>query len=299
MLKSVFQSLPLPLRTTVERVFYEGIDLLPVRARMKLLYYKSHGRFPNLEHPETYTEKIQVRKLSGRDYSPLVDKILVKNFVAKRCGEDIIIPTLFSGPALPPRRERNWPMPYVIKTNHASGTNIFVTEDPDWGKIEDTLAQFLNHSLGTTSGELFYEKVVRQVLVEPMIGDGKTLPVDYKFFTFNGQVEHIQVDVSRHSTHSRALYSPDWKKLPIVHERPLGPEMPRPQKLSQMLEIARVLGRGFGFIRVDLYEVDGRVYFGELTLTPAAGFTRFNPASYDGYLGSKWEWPDPVVQLEL
>ena len=293
----LLRMLPDKIKAILNSIFYKIIEQLPLKAKISILYYKSHGRLPDLSNPRKYTEKIQARKLSERDFSRFVDKVLVKDFVRNRCGEQLIIPTLYSGERLPSREQRNWKIPYVIKTNHASGTNIFVTDEPDWPEIEKTVEQFLSHSLGRASGELFYDKINKQVLVEPMVGDGKDLPIDYKFFVFNGVVEHIQVDTNRHGNHCRSLYSPDWNKLAIVHERSNHVDVKRPDTLNEMILTAQSLGAGMGFVRIDLYENNNTVLFGELTFTPGSGFTCFTPSAYDEYLGSKWIWPEDNFEL--
>jgi len=286
MLKQIYRSLPKPVRFAAERQFVATLPLLPLRQRIMLTYYKSYGRFPNLRDPKLYSEKLQARKLSGVDLTPYIDKIRVKDFVQERCG-DICIPTLYAGDRLPPVEERTWPLPFVIKTNHASGTNIFVREAPDWRAIEAKLDQFLAHRHGEATGEVFYLKVRPRMLVEPIIGNGIDAPQDYRFFVAGGEVQFIGLEQSP-IDHRRVFYSRSWERLPIRDGYPVGTNAERPQSLKQMVEIAETLGRDLGFVRVDLYEVDGRVYFGEMTFTPSAGYMRFEPPEVDAELGAKW-----------
>lgn len=287
MLKRFYRSLPTPVRTQLEMGFEAVLARLPIRQRIMLAYYKSFGRFPNLESPVLYSEKLQARKLSGEDFSPYIDKIRVKDFVRERCGE-IVIPTFYAGDELPPRPERNWPLPFVIKTSHASGGNVFVRSSPDWDEIENRLEQLLAHRHGEVTGELFYLKVPPRVLVEPIIGNGLDAPVDYRFHVAGGKVRFILLDQNP-VDHRRVFYSPTWERLAIRDGRPIGTDADKPQRLEQMVGIAETLGKDFGFVRVDLYEVDGQVYFGELTFTPSAGYMPFEPPEIDAQLGAAWE----------
>jgi hypothetical protein len=292
LLKRLYRSLPRPVRASLESGFERAVSKFPPRQRIMLTYYKSFGRFPNLRSPKLYSERMQARKLSGEDLSRYVDKIRVKDFVKERCG-DIIIPTLYAGDCLPPRSERNWPLPFVIKTSHASGTNIFVRRAPDWDAIEPKLEEFLAHRHGEVTGELFYRNVPPRVLVEPIIGNGIDAPVDYRLHVAGGEVQFILLDQDP-VDHRRVFYSPSWDRLAIRDGRPVGVDAERPQCLEQMVAIAEKLGRGLGFVRVDLYEVEARVYFGELTFAPSAGYMRFDPPEWDVILGEKWAKTEKV-----
>ncbi|MGB3738259.1 MAG: ATP-grasp fold amidoligase family protein [Pontixanthobacter sp.] len=286
------------LKTSVRKAYGLGTSLLPMKARVLLTFFKAHGYLPNTEDPKTFAEKIHVRKSLSGDFYRLVDKISVKQFVEQRCGSDIVIPTLYSGTELPPLSERNeWPFPYIIKTNHASGTYIIVRDTPDWSAIETKLERFTQANLGELSGELFYEKIEPKILVEPMIGNGIDLPLDYKFFVFGEQIAFIQVDLNREHGHRRNFYSTDWKRLDIQLTKDNGEDVERPKNFLRMIAIALELGRSLSFARIDLYNVDGKIYFGEITFTPNAGFSRFTPPSLDRALGDKWILPDKAAMF--
>jgi hypothetical protein len=278
------------LKRVIDAAFYSTVKRLPVKQRITLLYLKSFRRLPNLSDPQTFSEKCQALKLSGIDLGPYVNKVAVKDFVRSRVGNERVIPTLFHGPALPPREERNWPVPFVVKTNHGSGCNVFVREIPDWDAIEDKVDEFLAYDFSQASGELYYGTFPREVMVEPFIAQGHDLPVDYKIFTFNGEVEFIQVDTDREHAHKRTLYDPDWNALPFRNSNyPPADHVERPHNLNVMLDVARKLGRGFSFARVDLYSVGDRVLFGEMGFTPDAGLMKFDPPEMNHVLGAKWD----------
>ena len=196
-----------------------------------------------------------------------------------------------AGAVVCPDSDRDWPLPFVIKTSHASGGNIFVRERPDWNAIEGRLKTLLRHRHGQVTGELYYLRVPPRVLIEPMI-DGDNLPPDYKFWVVGGKVQFINVDQNREHGHRRVFYTPAWERLTIYEGKSVGVDHPAPRQLAKMIEIAEALGSDFGFVRVDLYEVEGSVYFGELTLTPGAGYGAFTPREIDVALGARW--PDDL-----
>lgn len=296
MLKRLFRAAKALTPSPVQRVLAAGygraLALLPLRTGLRIRYFKSFQRFPRLQQPVLFSEKCQALKLLRPNLARYVDKVAVKAFVRERIGEEHVVPTLFAGPKLPPVDARGWPVPFVVKTNHGSGGNIFVRETPDWPAIEARLAAMLDYDFAAVSGETFYAAISRQVLVEPFIALGPDLPLDYKVFTCGGQPQFIQVDTDRENDHKRVFFDLDWGRLPMKLGYPDDPRpIPRPRQLSRMLELAGKLAQGFGFVRVDFYEVGERLYFGEMTFTPESGLMRFEPDSVDAKLGALWPWP--------
>ncbi|WP_205480827.1 ATP-grasp fold amidoligase family protein [Sphingomonas arenae] len=295
-MKTIFRAAkaitPGPVQEVIDRGYTHALQLLPLRTALQIRYFKSYQRWPRLDQPVLFSEKCQALKLLRPNLAIYVDKVAVKAFVERRIGTQRVIPTLFAGPQLPPRAERNWPLPYVIKTNHGSGGNIFVREPPDWDTIEVRLNEMLACDFSAISGETFYGTINRQVLVEPFIAEGPDLPLDYKIFVCGGEPQFIQVDTDREHAHKRVFFDRDWNRLPIRLGYPDDPRpITRPINLEHMLELARKLAHGFGFVRVDFYEVQGRVLFGEMTFTPESGLMRFEPSSVDEDLGRLWPWP--------
>lgn len=261
-------------------------------------YRRDVGRYPNLLRPVRFTEKVQFAKLRWRTprMVALADKVLVKQIVADRLGPAWVTPTLFAGPTLPPRAERTWPVPYVIKANNWSGGNAFVTgAAPDWAAIEAQAERWRTRTYGRLMGEWVYRAIPHQVLVEPFIG-GAEPPVDYKLHVFNGRVELISVNWDYFSGIKRANYDRDWNRLPFVmsNEAPpyYGPGIPpQPTSYPEMLRAAELLSAGFPFVRVDFYEIDGHPRFGEVTFYPSSGFMKL-PDEFDFKYGALW--PDAL-----
>jgi TupA-like ATPgrasp len=141
--------------------------------RLRRSYRVKFGHSPRFVFAKTFNEKLWHRKLLDRDLRmPLrSDKLLVKNFVAEKLGPGWITPTLWHGASLPPLHERIWPRPFVLKTNHGSGMNIFVrsANDLDWPQIEVLCAKWLSENYGESTGQWFYSNIERQLLIEPFI----------------------------------------------------------------------------------------------------------------------------------
>jgi hypothetical protein len=262
--------------------------------RVMRKYRRRVGRYPNLLRPTRFTEKVQVAKLRWRTPRMVVlaDKVLAKHAVAELLGIEWITPTLYAGPALPPRSERNWPRPYVIKANNWSGGNYFVSgpDEPDWDEIERHVLHWMRRPFGRSMGEWVYSKIPPQILVEPYIGEGEP-PVDYRLHVFDGRSDFVSVNWERFAGLKRANYSRDWQRLPFVvsdAEPYYGGDIPpEPKSYAEMIRAAELLATGFPFARVDFYEIDGRPRFGEVTFYPNSGFIRW-PDELDLKYGAMW-----------
>jgi hypothetical protein len=284
------------LRWWIIRVVDKIAGLISDRTYLSVRFRRQFGRWPSRRNPRSFNEHILGYKLSFRGdprFAELTDKIAVKRHVAALIGAEHVIPTLWHGTELPPRLERNWPKPYVIKSAHGSDSNLFIrtAADEDWDKIEPIVGVWLSegYRVGRNYRETQYERIPRGLLVEPMLGDGRFVPPDYKFWVFGGRVELLWKDEGRYVDHKRYMFDRDWAPLPFdfYHRRgAIDPEPP--EKLPEMIEIAETLGRDFEFAGVDLYEVDGRVYFGEMTFSPAAGRGPFFPPEADYTIGRLW-----------
>jgi len=274
--------------------FEASIRMLPIGLSLRLQFRRAHGYFPRLRDPRTYNEKIQYRKLfeDTSRFSIYADKIAVKGLVSRLLGEDFVIPTLWSGTQLPDRPDPAWPTPFVVKANHTSGWNVFVTDlgSIDWDEVRRRSAWWSKVRYAAHLHETWYNRIAPQILIEPMIGDGRTPPEDYKFYVFHGRVHYIHVDTSRFTEHRRAFFDRDWKRQAFGSLYPIETrELNRPRYLEQMIAAAETLGRDFSFVRVDFYELEEGPKFGELTFAPGSGFSRFSPPHYDRLLGELWD----------
>lgn len=252
-----------------------------------ILYAARHRRRLNLANPRRFTEWVQWRKLFDRDprQPSLQDKLAVKLHVAELLGPDWITPTLWHGTILPERP--SWPAPFVVKARHGCNQNRFVREiDRNWSEIRRAGARWMRRNYGGWLGEWLYREIPRGLLVEPFVGEGRRLPVDYKFYVFGGYPAAVQVHRDREFAHSWALFTPDWTRL----SAPDGLRDPAPPRsLHRMLAAAALLGEGFDFLRVDFYEVGGAPRFGEISFYPGSGLDPFQPDAIDLWLGDLWQ----------
>jgi hypothetical protein len=269
-----------------------ALTALPPRTSIAIQFWRSHKSWPDLDRPRTFSEKIQAIKLRGPapGQSDWVDKVLAKERAAAVLGRDWIIPTFWSGGALPPRAERTWQAPYFIKANHGSGWNILVDgrTPPDWDDIERRCADWLRRQWPPLLHERQYEGIAPQLLVEPRLGTGPDLPFDYKFWVFHGRVACIEVAIDRLSTLKFAAYDRDWNRLPFTGAGlPLAEsDIPVPPHFEEMRAAAETLGDGYPFVRVDLYDLPDGPRFGEMTFTPGSGYDPFDPPEWDEHFGA-------------
>lgn len=249
-----------------------------------------HGYVPDLENPRTFSELVQWRKLHERDprFPLLADKVKVKEIVARQLGPEWIIPTLWHGTQIPEAPE--WPLPFVLKSSHGCNQCIFIRSDAEnWARVRRKANGWLGRRYGAILDEWLYGELEPRLLVEPFVGACGIFPRDYKIFVFGGRAEFIQVDIDREHDHRRAIFDRSWCRLPVeLLVKPERGEVLPPSSLSLMIEAAEALGRDFEFVRVDLYEVDGRPLFGEMTFYPGSGLAPFRPRGFDAYFGDYW-----------
>lgn len=261
--------------------------------RIRVIYFYRHGRLPNLDHPQTFTERIQDRKRFDRDprLPRLSDKIEAKTYAANRLGEDWILPNLWTGTVLP--NAPDWPMPSVLKSSHGWNQIAFLKDSSqDWRALQRLSQRWLKKTHGLWLDEWAYTQIPPRLLVEPYIGDGDILPIDYKFYVFGGEVTLIQVHLARGQDHRWMLFDRDWTRISRqTHDHPKAPPC-----LPEMIIAAETLARGFDFVRVDLYEFENKPLFGEMTFYPGSGYDRFDPVSLDWTIGKMWR--DALLNTE-
>lgn len=252
----------------------------------------------DLENPESFNQKLVWKKLNDRNpLLPVVaDKYRVRQYIkdtlGKKEAKKILVPLLYvtDNPSSIPFEDL--PEEYVIKANHNSGPPIFVEKEKLANKknIVRECEKQLRTPFSLNKNEWAYKPIERKILVEEFLrGEEGQIPKDYKFFMINGTCEFIEVDLNRFSGHKRSLYDKEWNFLDITYNYPQGPRVEKPKNLRLMLKYARLLSEDFDFIRVDLYEMLGEVYFGELTHSPESGRGKFVPRSFDFKLGNKWD----------
>ena len=249
------------------------------------LYRLNFGVKPNLEHPTKFSEKIQWLKLHDHNslYTTLVDKYKVKEFVSERLGSKYVIPVIAAWDS---PLDINWdalPEQFVLKTNHdGGGHGIVICKDKSKLSIDKALDE-LNHSFYRSSymvgREWPYKNVSKKIFAEQFVTDSNGELRDYKFFCFNGKVRCFKIDYNRQVYHQANYYDPQCN-LQMYGETvyPFNPDadIHIPENINEMITLAEKLADGFPFVRIDFYNVDGRIYFGEFTFYPAGGMSHWD-----------------------
>lgn len=264
---------------------------------VKILYRDVFGRKLNLDSPKTFNEKMQWLKLYNRKdiYTSYVDKLAVKDIVAKKIGKEYIIPTLKVYDSINEISLSDLPNQFVLKCTHDSGTVVICSnkKELNFKESKDKLKKRMSENYFYRLREWPYKNVKPRIIAEEFINDDKEGQLkDYKFFCFNGRVKFLKIDFDRFSNHRANYYDLNMKLLPFgeVDFMPdRNPIEKKPQNFEKMLELAEVLSEGLPFIRVDFYNVDGKIYFGELTFFPASGLGKFTDEKWDVEIGNMLE----------
>lgn len=244
----------------------------------------------NLDNPQTFNEKLQWLKLYDRrsTYTTLVDKYAVKEYVAQIIGNKYIIPTLGVWEKFDDINFDNLPNQFVLKCTHDSG-GLVICKNKETFDINEAKKK-INHSLKRdffyVGREWPYKNVPKRIIAEKYMADNLN---DYKFMCFNGKVVCAFVCSERYSKSGMKVtfFDNDWNVLPFERHYPKSEKkISKPVNLSKMIELSTILSKHIPFVRTDFYEIDGNVYFGELTFYPGGGFEEFTPEDADYEIGS-------------
>ncbi|MFA0657109.1 ATP-grasp fold amidoligase family protein [Vibrio sp. 10N.222.49.C12] len=267
------------------------ISAIGEQAFIKKMYRSKHGRELDLNRPIGFSEKLAWTKLYDKNSLMTIcaDKHLVRSYVESRVGDRYLIPQLGVYNKFSEIDFSKLDTPYVLKVNHTSGGNCFDLEKKPLSltKAKKELEHYMKLNAYYFACEWAYKDIKPKIVAERVILDenGK-LPNDYKIFCFNGKPKFIQVDISRFENHRRDFYDLEWVKLDykFVYDNSLH-GVKRPENLDEMLEIATKLSQEFNFARVDLYEIRGKIYFGEITFYPEGGSKEFSETQHEHLVG--------------
>ena len=268
--------------------------IIPDALYLKLRYYSRFHKKLNLKNPRTFSEKIQWLKLYDRrpEYSMMVDKYEVKKYVADIIGEEYIIPTLNVWNSFDEIDFDTLPNQFVLKCTHDSGGLVICTDKATFDKeaarkkIEASMkAKYFYHTR-----EWAYKNVKPRIIAEQYMEDDTTKDLrDYKFFAFDGDVTMLFIATERQEKDSETkfdFFDSDFNHLDFINGHPNAKIPPaKPQNFELMKELASKLSKGIPHVRVDFYEVNGKVYFGELTFCHWSGLMPFEPDEWDEKLG--------------
>lgn len=273
--------------------------LMSDETKIKLWYCLSFGKKLNLSNPQTYNEKLQWLKLYDRQpkYTMMVDKFAVKEWVANTIGEQYIIPTIAWWNTAEEIEWEKLPKQYVLKTTYGCGNSgVVVVKDGDMVKKDKMRQKAIIAKLKKSTrrdtykmvGEWPYKDVPKRIIAEQYMEDQYGELRDYKFFCFNGEVKAMFIASGRSAGKvCFDFYDRDFACLDIEHGHPTTDGSPaQPQSWDEMIIIAEKLSARVPHVRVDLYEVNGRPYFGEMTFYHHGGYVPFKPNKWDKIFGN-------------
>lgn len=249
-----------------------------------------------------YKIRQHMRKDHPKIFTLMADKYAVREYVKKKIP-DINLPKLYVVTDDPETIDfTQLPNKYVVKANHGSGwimiihngIDIITNKEYTQKEIVEKCKKWLSKTYGKfiIFNEPHYwdiePKIIIEEFIEPM-KNHQVVPVDYKFYVYHGRAEYLEVHTKRYINHIQNIYTRDWEKLNVIIGEPISDDFdPKPENFDTLMTWAEKLGEDVDFVRVDLYTVDDKIYFGELTLTPGTGIAKFVPAEYDLIFGKHW-----------
>lgn len=277
-----------------------ALSWVPDCIMLRVQYRMKQGRWPNLKHPARYTEKLQLYKMKYRNpvMQQCVDKYEVRKYVESK-GLGHIMNELYG--VYNTAEEiifNDLPDRFVIKsTSGGGGCNVIVVKDKassDLENIRNKAARWLKDQRGQVNAgrEWAYTGIAKtKIIIENYLEDKNSSNLtDYKFFCFNGEPKFLYVVTERNPGVSAKIgvYDIDFNKIPVYRcdEEKQDYIVSKPKNYQEMIEVARELSKDFPHVRVDLYNVDGKIYFGELTFYDGSGYFHYDPDSFDFEVGS-------------
>ena len=278
----------------IKELYYNYLPrLIPEKMYIRRTFKSRLGYNLNLDNPKTLNEKIHW--LQKNDRTPLhtlcSDKYAVREYVKEKIGEEYLIPLVYHTTNPKDIVPENLPdYPFIIKTNHGCGGYVIVRDKSkiEWKSVQRNLAKLLRSNYYYRAREWQYKDIKPCIVVEKLLLDeNSNIPNDYKIHCFNGRATFIGVIYDKDINTRINYYDFDWNILEIYNFNKKGMGVNKPKVLKRMKSIAETLSNDFHYVRVDLYVVGEKIYFGELTFSPAAGFAPFNPIECDRRFGDK------------
>lgn len=269
---------------------------MPDEKYLKIKYYLSLGKKLDLENPQTFNEKLQWIKLFDRNplYTQLVDKYLARDYIKEKLGEEYLIPLLGVWDDPDDIDFDALPNQFVLKCNHNSGLGMCICKDKsklDIKKVKEELKKGLAQDYYLSGREWPYKNVPRKVIAEKYMTDESGYELkDYKFFCFDGEVKMLFVAKDREVEGAETkfdFFDADFNHLPFTNGHPNSqPPYFKPENFEEMKAVAAKLSKGIPEVRVDLYNINGKIYFGEMTFFHWSGFVKYEPEEWDYKIGS-------------
>lgn len=265
--------------------------VLPDSCYIRLKYFQHFKKFPDLKNPKTFNEKLQWLKLHDRkpEYTKMVDKCEVRGYIAEKIGEEYLIPLLGVWDNFDEIDFNSFPEQFVLKCTHDSG-GLIICKDKSKLDIKEAKKK-INKCMKTNyywrGREWPYKNVKPRIIAEKyMVDESGTELKDYKIFCFDGEPKFLFIATDRPHDTKFDFYDVDFNHLPLTNGHPNSDrDIKRPEGLDEMLKLARVLSKGIKQSRIDFYDINGKVYFGEITFFHWSGFMPFDPEEWDYEFG--------------
>ncbi|WP_174734428.1 ATP-grasp fold amidoligase family protein [Mesobacillus harenae] len=264
------------------------------------LYQDAFKKTLDLTNPQTFNEKLQWLKLNYRDslMTQCADKYGVRQYLEDKGYGYLLNELIAQYESVDDINLEELPDRFVLKGTHGSGWNLIVHQKdqinwPVWKKI---MKSWMKQNLYFYGREWVYRDIKPRIICEKYLEDSSGELRDYKVFCFNGEPRMIQVDLGRFSNHRRNLYDPQWNLMPFrINYENSETEVEKPNSLQSMIRIAGELSKDFPHVRADFYDVNGKLYFGELTFFHESGTGKFEPEEYDRIIGDWLTLPPKIT----
>ena len=271
------------------------LNMLSDKTYLKIMYFYHMKKRMNFENVTTFNEKLQWLKLHDRKeiYTTMVDKYEVKKYVADLIGGEYVVPTYGIYESYNEIDFDVLPNQFVLKVTHYGGSRgVFIIKDKNtinYSNIENEIEKLLKENLYNYSREWPYKNVKPRIIIEKyMKNEDEEELKDYKLFCFNGKPKIILVCSERFSSSNmcETWFDEDWNLMDIIEgNHRVDKNIKPPQSFKKMKYLASQLSKNIPFVRIDFYEVNSKIYFGEMTFFPASGFEKFEPKEWDKKLG--------------
>ena len=297
MIRKIIRGIRNPRLVILYILNFKVCRIIPDKLFLKIKYKLRIGKKLDLENPKTFNEKLQWLKLYDRNptYTNLVDKYEVRKYVAKTIGEEYLIPLIGVWDKFDDIDFNKLPDQFVLKPNHTSG-DVFICKDKskiDIFKLKKIINKWLKREYYWLHREWPYKNIKPKIICEKYMVDESGVQLkDYKFFCFNGEPKAMYVATDRGIDTRFDFFDMEFNHLPLIqHYKNSNKEIKKPIGFNEMIRLARILSKGFPHVRVDFYDINGKVYFGELTFYHLGGLEKFEPEKYDEIFGSWLKLP--------
>lgn len=277
---------------------------LPDKTYLKLIYRCITGNKLNLKNPQSFNEKIQWLKLYNRkpEYTKMVDKYSVREYIKNTIGEEYLIPLIGVWDNADDIDFDSLPNQFVLKCTHDSGGIVICNDKSNLNvnEAKETMNKYLHRNFYSLHREWPYKNIKPRIIAEKLMVDESGYELkDYKFFAFDGQIKALFVATGRNSADETCFtyFDRDFNRIPLTNGHPnSSKQIVKPANFEKMITVAEKLSEGIPHVRVDLYNINGKIYFGEMTFFHWSGFKEFEPEKYDKIFGDWITLPKEITQ---